>query len=130
MLPTEVACRSRSSRRSLVYSGMIRRRRAMPSATIPRQITAEQAADALRGQLGDGYKITPAGEDGLTVKHGALSFATVHVGQDQDGTATTFHVHGGGLIVTRLINELGIARTVTEAIKESLGSAAPSDPSS
>jgi len=101
----------------------------MPSATIPRQVTPEQAADALREQLGDSYKNTPQGEDGLTVKHGVLSFATVLLGQDEDGTATTFHVHGGGLIITRLVNELGIARTVTEAIKESLGSA-PSSPSS
>jgi hypothetical protein len=97
----------------------------MPSATIPKQVTQEQAVDALREQLGSGYKITPQGTDSLTVKHGALSFATVHLGQDDDGTATTFNVHGGGLIVTRLVNEFGIARTVTEAIKESLGSAAP-----
>jgi len=99
----------------------------MPSATIPKQITPEQAADALREQLGDGYKITPQGNDGLTVKHGALSFATVRL--DQEGTNTTFQVHGGGLIITRLVNELGIARTVTEAIKESLGSEPPSPPS-
>jgi hypothetical protein len=32
-------------------------------------------------------------------------------------------VHGGGLIVGRLVNEFGIARTVTAAIKESLGTA-------
>ncbi len=40
-----------------------------------------------------------------------------------DGKATTFHVHGGGLIAGRLVNEFGIARTVTAAIKESLGNA-------
>ena len=41
----------------------------------------------------------------------------------RDGNATTFRVHGSGLIINRLVNEFGIARTVTEAIKESLGSA-------
>ena len=42
---------------------------------------------------------------------------------NRDGNATTFRVHGGGLIIGRIINEFGIARTVTEALKDSLGSA-------
>ena len=93
----------------------------MPSATIPRAITQQQAADALKAQLGSGYKVTPHGTGSLTVKHSGLAFATVHL--NRDGNATTFRVHGGGLIVGRIINELGIARTVTEALKDSLGSA-------
>jgi hypothetical protein len=40
----------------------------------------------------------------------------VHVARDDN--ATTFHVHGGGLIIGRIINEFGIARTVTSAIGE------------
>ena len=93
----------------------------MPSATIPRAITPQQAADALKEQLGSGYKVTPRGTGSLTVKHGGLAFATVHL--SRDGNATTFRVHGGGLIVGWIINEFGSARTVTEALKESLGSA-------
>ena len=93
----------------------------MPSATIPRAITSQQAADALNEQLGSGYKVTPHGTDSLTVKHGGLAFATVHL--NRDGNTTTFRVHGGGLIIGRIINEFGIARTVTEALRESLGSA-------
>jgi len=93
----------------------------MPTATIPRAITPQQAADAIRAQLGSGYKVTPHGTGSLTVKHGGLAFATVHL--NRDGNATTFRVHGGGLIVGRIINEFGIARTVTEALKDSLGSA-------
>jgi hypothetical protein len=99
----------------------------MPSATIPRAITQQEAAEALRQQLGSGYKVTPhsgGSRDKLTVSHGGLAFATVHLAPD--GNSTTFHVHGGGLIVGRLVNELGIARTVTAAIRESLGSAAAS----
>ena len=94
----------------------------MPTATIPRAITQQEAAEALRQQLGSGYKITPHSQGKLTVSRGGLEFATVHLAR-QDGNATTFHVHGGGLIVGRLVNELGIARTVTAAIRESLGSA-------
>jgi len=93
----------------------------MPSATIPRAITPQQAADALKEQLGSGYKVTPHGTGSLTVKHGGLAFATVHL--NRDGNATTFRVHGGGLIIGRIINEFGIARTVTGALKDSLGSA-------
>jgi hypothetical protein len=99
---------------------MIRRRPAVPTATIPKAVTPEQAAGALREQLGSSYKVTPHGRNSLTVKHGSLAFATVHLGQD--GSATTFRVHGGGLIIGRIVNELGIARTVTAAIKQSLGS--------
>ena len=92
----------------------------MPSATIPRAVTQQDAAEALRQQLGSGYKVTPHARDKLTVSHG-LAFASVHLAPD--GNATAFHVHGGGLIVARIVNELGIARKVTGALKESLGSA-------
>jgi hypothetical protein len=93
----------------------------MPSTTIARAITSQQAAEALQQQLGDDYKVTSRGSDSLTVHHGPLAFATVRL--RQDGNATTFHVHGSGLIINRVINEFGIARTVTSAVKESLGSA-------
>jgi hypothetical protein len=91
----------------------------MASTTIPRAITRQEAADKLQKQLGSRYEVSPHGDDALTVKQGIMTYATVHLGQDQD--ATTFRVHGGGLIIGRLINELTIARTVTAAIKESLG---------
>ena len=97
----------------------------MPSATIPRAITPQQAADALKEQLGSGYKVTPHGTDSLTVKHGGLAFATVRVGRD--GNATTFHVHGSGMIINRIVNEFGIARTVTGALTESLEPPRPAD---
>jgi hypothetical protein len=94
----------------------------MPSATIPGAITSQQAADALKAQLGDRYTVTPRGDKSLAVKHtGTLAFATVHL--NRDGNATTFRVHGSGLIINRIVNEFGLARTVTEALKESLGSA-------
>ena len=96
----------------------------MPSATIPRPITQQEAAETLRQQLGSGYKVTPhsgGSRDKLTVSHGGLAFATVHLARN--GNATTFHVHGGGLIVGRLVNEFGIARTVTVLMSVSLGSA-------
>jgi len=93
----------------------------MPSTTIQRQVSPQQAANALKAQLGSGYVVTTKGNDSLTVKHGALNFA--HVRMRWAGDATDFHVHGGGLIVGRLVNEFGIAKTVTGALQEGLGPA-------
>jgi hypothetical protein len=93
----------------------------MPTATIPRAITPQEAADALQDKLGDGYTVTQHGTGSLSVHHGPLAFAPVRLGRD--GDATTFHVHGSGLIIGRVVNEFGIARTVTWAIKETFGPA-------
>jgi len=37
---------------------------------------------------------------------------------DQDGNATTFHVHGGGLVISRMVNEFGVAKKVAATIEE------------
>ena len=37
---------------------------------------------------------------------------------DRDGNATTFHVHGGGLVISRMVNEFGIAKKVAATIAE------------
>jgi len=91
----------------------------MPSAAIPRAITPQQAADALQDQLGSSYRVTPHGSGSLTVKHGPLALATVRL--RRDGNATTFRVHGGGLVINRIVNEFVIARRATAAIKETFG---------
>jgi hypothetical protein len=65
--------------------------------------------------------VTPHGSGSLSVHHGPMAFATVRLGRD--GDVTTFHVHGGGLIIGRIVNEFGIARTVTGTIKETFGPA-------
>ena len=46
--------------------------------------------------------------------------ATVHSARSQN--ATTFCVHGHGLIVGLIVSEPGLARTVTAAVKEAFGS--------
>jgi len=37
---------------------------------------------------------------------------------DRDENATTFHVHGGGLVISRMVNEFGIAKKVAATIEE------------
>jgi hypothetical protein len=39
----------------------------------------------------------------------------------REGGVTKYHVHGGGLLIGRLVNELGIARKVADAIKSAPG---------
>jgi hypothetical protein len=60
--------------------------------------------------------VTARGNNALTVKYGALASAAVHLARD--GNGSTFRVHGGGFIISRLINELRIARTVTSALSD------------
>jgi hypothetical protein len=95
----------------------------MPSATIPRVITAEEAASALQDRLGSDYKVSRHGSGSLSVHHGPLAFATVRM--HRNGDATTFNVHGSGVIINRVINEFGIARTVTTAVKQTFGPGRP-----
>jgi len=91
----------------------------MPTTTLARPVTAAETAAALQRELGDQYHVTPRGHGSLTVRHGA-AFATVHL--DPHGDSTAFRVHGGGLILGRIVNELTIARRVARAISGGLTS--------
>ena len=91
----------------------------MPTVTVQGPVTLQQAATALQGRLGSRYQVTTHGkrsQQALKVKQSAASTATVHL--DQDGNATTFHVHGGGLGIACMVNEFGIAKKVAAAIQE------------
>jgi len=97
----------------------------MPTVTVRREISLDQAAKSLQDQLGNRYHVTQhagGAAPSLTVKHSALSWANVRL--TGTGDATTFHVHGGGLIVNRLINEFGISRRVAGAIEDEFGASA------
>ncbi len=47
--------------------------------------------------------------------------STPHVWLERSTEGTTAQIHSGGLIITRLINEIGIANKVAEALWDSLG---------
>ncbi|MFY9929412.1 MAG: hypothetical protein WAK82_15520 [Streptosporangiaceae bacterium] len=100
----------------------------MPTVTVEGSVTLQQAATALQGKLGSLYEITTHGsgiQQALKVEQPAASTATVHL--DQDGNATTFHVHGGGLIISRIVNEFGIAKKVAATIAEAFQPIPPAD---
>ena len=97
----------------------------MPTVTVQGSVTLPETAKALQGKLGDRYEVTTHGsgaQEALKVKQSAASTATVHL--DRDGSATTFHVHGGGLVISRMVNEFGIAKKVAAAIEEAFGTQA------
>ena len=94
----------------------------MPTVTVKRSVTLDEAARALQGKLGSRYEVTTHGNgahQALKVKQSAASTATVHL--DRDGGATTFHVHGGGLVISRMVNGFGIAKKVAAVIEEAFG---------
>jgi hypothetical protein len=103
----------------------------MPTVTIARAVTVQEAASALQQQLGDRYEVTTRGqgdEEAVKVKRSAVALATVRL--DQDDNETTFHVHGGGLVISRMINEFGIAKSVAQAIRDAFEPASPPDAAS
>jgi hypothetical protein len=94
----------------------------MPTVTVNRaDVSRDEAMDAVRQQLDDRHTVTPrAGSpDVFTVKTSTMAEAKVHV-KPADG-ATEFHVHGTGIIIGRIINELVIARRVAAAIASAPG---------
>jgi hypothetical protein len=88
----------------------------MPTVTVNESLSAEQAMEALGERLGVRYRCIARGSGSFTVKRSPMAFATVRV--DRRGDSTVFRVHGGGLIIGRLINELGIARQVAQALSQ------------
>lgn len=96
----------------------------MPHVTIARpNVTVEEAAEALRKELGDRYDVKADGSGkSLKVSTSTLAYANVHR-KDESG-ATGFSVHGGGIVIGRIINELTLARKVAGALEKGLGSAA------
>jgi hypothetical protein len=90
----------------------------VPTVTIQKSITKEETAEALAYELGDHYTVAVREDrDAVKVKTSALSTASVRL--ERTSEATTFHVHGGGIIIGRIINEFGIARRVADAIQSS-----------
>jgi len=100
----------------------------MPTVTIEGPVTLQETAKALQEKLGKRYEVTTHGsgsQEALKVRRSAAATATVHL--SQDGNATTFHVHGGGIVISRMVNEFGIAKKVAATIKEAFGTVQPPD---
>ena len=90
----------------------------MPNITVPGSVTSDNAEAVLQQELGSRFTVEPrdSSPDKFKVKLSTLTFATVR--RDPHETDTTFHVHGGGFLIGRVVNEFGIARDVATALKK------------
>lgn len=94
----------------------------MATVTIERAVSADEAQQALQGQLGSGYRVTvrrTASSEVLTVRRSAVSWSTVHISRDE--AATALRVSGGGLLILRALNT-GLAGKVADALRTGLSS--------
>jgi hypothetical protein len=99
----------------------------MPTVTVKGSVTLQQAATALQDKLGSRYEVTTHGsgaQEALKIRQSAAATATVHL--DQGGDGTIFHVHGGGLVISRMVNEFGIAKKVAATIEEAFATSSAS----
>jgi hypothetical protein len=100
----------------------------MPTVIVDRPVTLQETAKALAEKLGSQYEVTSHGSgshEALKVKQSAAALATVHL--DQEGANTRIHVHGGGLVISRMVNEFGIAKRVAAAIQDAFGASPPAE---
>ena len=88
-----------------------------------RAIDAENVAGVLRRGLGSGYQVAPDGTAGVYVRKGLFTRAKVSFDDEPGGTA--FTVRGQGIfvfpfsvVITRVLNDRGIARRTAEVIGE------------
>ena len=91
----------------------------MPTVTVERSVTPEEAVAALKDKLGSRYDVSAQGsgaQEDVEVRQSAASTATVRL--DPGENATTFHVHGGGMVISRMVSEFGLAKKVAAAIQE------------
>lgn len=91
----------------------------MATFTVERDVSLDEVADVLRQGLGERYRVNPrrSAHEGIGVAHG---MQTANVRVDRSNGSTTFRIHGGGFIASRLVNELGFARRVGSAIRDGL----------
>ena len=90
----------------------------MPKVRVPRKnVTPGEVVSVLSRRLGPGYQVESNGGRRVTIKKSSLMYASVSI-SEQPG-ASLFGVHGGGLLLLRLVNTFGTARRVADALRRS-----------
>ncbi len=90
----------------------------MPKVRVPRKnVTPDEVVAVLSRRLGPGYQVESDGGRRVTARKSPLMYASVSI-THQPG-ASVFGVHGGGFLFVRLVNTLGTARQVADALRRS-----------
>jgi hypothetical protein len=90
----------------------------MPKVRMPRKnVTPGEVVTVLSRRLGPGYQVESNGDRRVTVRRNGFMYANISI-TNQPG-ASVFGVHGGGLIFLRIVNTLGTARRVADALRRS-----------
>ena len=91
----------------------------MPTVTLHRSdLTSPEVVTALRERLGPKYTIEPKEGNPSIIGVETSAMSTCRVRLVGDATGTKLHVHGGGFIIGRIVNELSIANTVARALRD------------
>jgi hypothetical protein len=80
----------------------------VPTVTTQRAVTVQEVVKALQDTLGTGFEVTTRGsgdKEAVKVKQSTAATATIHLDDD------------GGLVISRMINEFGIANKVAKAVE-------------
>ena len=90
----------------------------MPTVIVKRAIASDDVAAALKERLGARYTVEPTTRRPNVLRVETSSLSTCRVRVEPVGTTTALHVHGGGLMIGRIVNEFGIAMQVAKALRE------------
>jgi CHASE3 domain sensor protein len=91
----------------------------MPTVTIKPGATEDEVVTVLQSALGSGFTVEAreSSKEIINIEKSAMS--TAHVKLQRTPTDTIAHVHGGGIIIGRIINELVLANKVAKVIRDS-----------
>ncbi len=91
----------------------------MPSVSIKSGVTEDDVIKALQDSLGSAYTVSAKDSSKEIINVEKSTLSTAHVKLERTSTETKAHVHGGGIIIGRIINELVLANKVAKALKDS-----------
>jgi hypothetical protein len=91
----------------------------LPTVSIKSGATDDELVAALQAGLGSDYEVKPKSSEKavITVQKGTMT--TAHIKLERTADVTKAHIHGGGLVISRLINEFGLANKVANVIRSS-----------
>jgi hypothetical protein len=89
----------------------------MPKVRVPRKnVTPGEVVSVLGRRLGPGYQVEANGSR-VIVRKNVVAYATVSIASPPG--ASVFRVHGGGFLFLRIVNTMGTARRVADALRRS-----------